>query len=217
MTYLVTTEIPYFTAIAKDVITNTWHFNWLNGGTPSNASFLFLDNNVRAALGGCYANATTNHMAAFCNQTATVVTIYDLDDPVPRVPVYQSTGTLSAVIKATSTLIAAETSVCVSYKAAFISGIPKASQRGRIFLGGIADNWVDPGTGALFPKPKPGTLTALGNSINDLLATPFADDWEWVVYSRKLMQTFPVVGGWIDNAFDTQRRRGNAASTRTLW
>jgi hypothetical protein len=38
----------------------------------------------------------------------------------------------------------------------------------------------------------------------------------WVVYSRKLNAFAAVHDMWVDDAFDTQRRRGEAPTTRTV-
>jgi hypothetical protein len=39
----------------------------------------------------------------------------------------------------------------------------------------------------------------------------------WSVWSRKNANTKLVTGGFVDNAFDTQRRRGEKASGRQTW
>jgi hypothetical protein len=40
---------------------------------------------------------------------------------------------------------------------------------------------------------------------------------EWVVRSDTTGATAPVTDGWVDNAFDTQRRRGNRATQRNVF
>jgi hypothetical protein len=39
----------------------------------------------------------------------------------------------------------------------------------------------------------------------------------WAIYSRAANQAYEVSGGFIDNEFDTQRRRQVDATARTTW
>jgi hypothetical protein len=50
-----------------------------------------------------------------------------------------------------------------------------------------------------------------------LVAANGSDDLDWVVYSPTSAETYEVAGGFIDTAFDIQRRRGSAAASRTNW
>lgn len=92
---------------------------------------------------------------------------------------------------------------------------PAARRRGRIYLG-----------------PLHASAGAAGGPNADLLvSTAFQDvvlaaatelentnvNLQWVVASDTAGEVYQVVGGWMDNAFDTQRRRGSAATVRTLW
>jgi hypothetical protein len=40
---------------------------------------------------------------------------------------------------------------------------------------------------------------------------------DWCVWSVADQIAVPVANGWIDNAFDVQRRRGVDYTSRTLW
>jgi hypothetical protein len=39
----------------------------------------------------------------------------------------------------------------------------------------------------------------------------------WAVYSRRDNAGYLVSNGWVDDAFDIQRRRGVSALVRSLW
>lgn len=92
---------------------------------------------------------------------------------------------------------------------------PAARKRGRIYLGPFMINGgVESG-----PSNDLAPNAALRNTITgacvDLMGAN--DDYEWVVYSPTTPAVWTVVGGYIDNAFDTQRRRGTAPTDRSDW
>jgi len=45
-------------------------------------------------------------------------------------------------------------------------------------------------------------------------ASDAAADWTWVVYSTVDNAMYPVDNGWVDNSWDTQRRRGVKPTAR---
>lgn len=217
MTYVLQHSVPYYTGIPEDVVTNTWHFDWLGGGTPTPTQLLACIVNVQLFYAGCYAGTgSVGTWGNYMSLGGGVIKMYNLDDPKPRVPVYTYTGTVAGTKDTTSSL-PTETACVLSYHTEFQSGIPKASQRGRIYLGGLGDGWLSTSTGSAFPILRSAARLQVANNATSLCAASLVDQWGWVVYSPKLDQSFAVAGGWVDNAFDTQRRRGQVATLRTLW
>jgi hypothetical protein len=111
--------------------------------------------------------------------------------------------------------------LCLSYKADYVGGFPQARQRGRIYLGGFA-TLLAAGSASSFPAVSSTSRTAIATAATALKTGLFADGWVWVVLSPtnvalNAQNTFTVTGGWIDNAADTQRRRGQKATARTSW
>jgi hypothetical protein len=51
----------------------------------------------------------------------------------------------------------------------------------------------------------------------DGVSLPVTNASLWGVHSRKNNNINAVTNGWIDNEFDTQRRRRILATARTLW
>lgn len=93
---------------------------------------------------------------------------------------------------------------------------PKARHRGRLFLG--------PWSIAAVAGPVAGHTyidIALQHSIvfqaAAMRAGLLAQDLDWCVWSRKDAAFRSVVGGFLDNAFDTIRSRGCDANGRTIW
>lgn len=92
---------------------------------------------------------------------------------------------------------------------------PAARKRGRIYLGPLnADTGLESSsTGDL--ELKGSIATMICRAMTDLEADNGSIGW--VVYSAADGANSPVVGGYVDNAYDTQRRRGVKSSSRTVW
>lgn len=207
-------SIPYNSGIPEDVVSNTFHFDSLAGEPINEARCTILSTHIAAFYSSVYTPTSVKCMADYLNPAATRMKFYDLSDPKPRTPVADLATPLS-VGALQATRLPAEAAAVLSYHTEYVSGINKASQRGRIFLGGICDPMVDPSTPSQAPRYKTVWIAAVGDFAGDLYAAALADEWGWVVYSEKLNQSFAVAGGWMDNAIDTQRRRGVPATVRT--
>lgn len=91
---------------------------------------------------------------------------------------------------------------------------PRARRRGRVYLGPLTTDGVTITDDA--PLLGPDLRTAMGAAavaLKDAAET----DWPWCVWSRADAILRPVVGGWTDNAPDTQRRRGQESTNRATW
>lgn len=100
------------------------------------------------------------------------------------------------------------------------SGItrPAARRRGRMFVGPL-HNAIGVGTDSM-PRPLPALVSSLVEASRFLASPDPAeplDDAILQVWSRTDAQVRDVVGGHVDNEFDTQRRRGMEATARTVW
>lgn len=209
-------SFKYFTNIPEDVITNTFHMLWNGVGDPLVTDFDAAKGDLKKFYERIFTNATTAGLAPWVLQTGVRVKAYDLSAPKPRVPAYDSTYTSAAVV-ATSSPLPPETALCLSYRSVPINGIPLASQRGRLYIGGIGTG-ITSGNSTTFPVPGSTLISNLTTSAAPSLVLDLAGhNWIWIVYSRKLGLPFTITDGWVDNAFDTQRRRGQKATARTTW
>lgn len=118
-----------------------------------------------------------------------------------------------------SSPLPAEVAITMSFNAAFGTDLeesgsmrPKARDRGRIYLGPLNILTLsEEGTtheGFITPNCKQTIAEAGAGFLADLdLAT-------WCVWSRADAALKPVVAGYVDNAFDVQRRRGVRSTAR---
>lgn len=106
-----------------------------------------------------------------------------------------------------------DTSIIVSWRTAFAG----RSFRGRTYLPPFHENQCEDTLGT-FPHLAPGTQTGLAVNAEALLTQLTAADAGLCVYSRTNGNANTIVGGYIDNNFDTQRRRGiTVAPTRVVF
>lgn len=206
--------IPFSTLIPEDVSVNTFHFS--GSDTVSDAA-----PTIKARLKDFYdlAPASTvplkNFYAGNCVFSSARIKVYDMDAPEPRVPVIDEGLGASNATPSGSKNLPSEVAICASFRAAAASGSPAARRRGRVYLGPLADGCVTTGTTAP-ARPNTSALTTVAQ-VCDRLAEASTANVLWTVYSRVDNQWRNVVAGWVDDAFDTQRRRGQSAVSRTTW
>lgn len=132
----------------------------------------------------------------------------------------------------------AEVACCLSMRSNTVPSIPRARRTGRIYIGPLNDGALAPPTGDGIARPAQGLLTDLRAAAARLKAGIIADGGTWVVYSRPFpgrdavvrpgrttlpalaarpnMTTHVIDQVWTDDAFDTQRRRGEKATAKTV-
>jgi len=147
------------------------------------------------------------------NTAGTRAKIYDLSDPKPRVPIWdQSLGVGSQTSSAAS--FPSEVALCLSYQSEPVSGVAQARRRGRIYIGPLAAA-TGTATAQTPVRPVAGHMTSLGAAAKALSSGPVGT--QWCVWSRKNSAFYPITHGYVDNAFDTQRRRGVDTTSKSLW
>lgn len=207
--------LPYTTNIPRDVITNTLYF-----GSPNGVSLSTSADTLQPVIRDFYLDAyATLGFAPWIAKSTASIRFYDLADPEPRQPEIRTMDL--STITTVNTLLPTEVSVVLSFHGAPTSGVPAARQRGRIYLGGLTNTVLQtaPTTGT-FPTVNPTFINDVRDAAVAMVNNVTDPQHTWVVYSRAtggLTPWYDVVGGWIDNTPDTQRRRGVEATSRTTW
>lgn len=208
-------RLPYFTGIPEDVTTNTFHY--ATGAAPTIAEIDAIQEGVRDFYIGAVTGASVGaYYAAYVSRAANAcqVETYNLDDPEPRQPLDSLAFTLTAATGTSN--LPAEAAVCLSYRAAYVSGSPNARRRGRAYIGPLSGAAMTAGSASAFPTPITGLVTSLLEAAQDYLAgVPDLAGASFGVYSPTDGAIRVGIEAWVDNAWDTQRRRGNAPSSRT--
>lgn len=94
---------------------------------------------------------------------------------------------------------------------------PKQSHTGRLYIGPLNANALARDGGEV--RLAGAFTAALALACHTLEADMLLDSptQAWVVWSRKLASVDQVNGGHVDNAPDTQRRRGVQSTARVAW
>lgn len=102
----------------------------------------------------------------------------------------------------------------VSLVCSFESAQPGPRGRGRIYVGPLRTTALDE---VATHVPRPEIL--FQGAVREAAVAMAADNTilQWGVVSQVNGAFYPVTGGWVDNAWDTQRSRGLAPTARTTW
>jgi len=138
-----------------------------------------------------------------------VLEIYRLSDNKPRVPWYTASGNVDFD---SAPALPAEVALCLSFQAEKVSGEPQARKRNRIYLGGFKSSANVNG------RPANELIQVMLFSAEEMLqAATNSISVNWIVWSTAANTWHLVESGWVDNAWDSQRRRGLAPTQRGLW
>jgi hypothetical protein len=200
--FITTAVIKTADNVAANYATNTYHFK---------ADDLTALSLAHAALTTFYQAIDTN-FSDMVNAGAggLEITSWDFGDSPPRAPVLTTTATLAGM---SINGLPPEVALCMSFQGARLSGVPQARRRGRVYIPFLTETAND-GTG----RPSSALITSIANAGQALLtASDGAATWEWEIYSSVAPGFTTVTDGWVDNEWDTQRRRGRVATSRTTF
>lgn len=209
------------TLLPEDVSTNTWHCS-TSDDVPANiltdtAAFIADLDTFYDSVGDILGEGMTG---------AGEFRAYNLADPEPRVPILI---TAFAYIPGTNQF-PGEVAIVGSFHADIGSGDIAARKRNRVYIGPVASTKGGIVTGG--NRPAAATVTQLRDALAALLvASNGSAAYTWQTFSptnagpKNPDGTYanltagidPVTGGWVDNAWDTQRRRGLATTSRSTF
>jgi len=217
---------------ARDVSQNTFHFQTVLANDEVNSV-----NDIETALIAFYNNIDSLY-SANCGITARIKT-YSLHDPTPRAPVDDITFTFTPAV--TAPVLPNEVAAVLSFRGANLSGVNRRRNRGRIYLGPLATEVaIDDVGDTKITSAARTTFTAAADSFLLPVPTPTsADTIHWGVFSKSdalgldVGEPAPaeepnytpgqaaagfheITQVWMDDAFDTQRRRGHRSLVRTI-
>lgn len=222
---------PLFTAqvslerdmgLPEDAVVNTMHFEGDEGlGLTDDETWDDLKDGLINRIVTFYQSIGTTFSSILSGNG--VVKLYNPRDPslpgAPRIP-RDSLG--FTFTPSTGASLPAEVALCLSYSGAAESGVNMRRRRGRIFLGPISASSISSGTAPL-NDARPSLALRNGILANfDVMATGVSGAARLAVYSPTGDPTnanvdaswTDVTIAWIDDAWDTIRKRGAAPSSR---
>lgn len=144
------------------------------------------------------------------------VKIYNMADPTPRLPVYTQ---VHSITPDTTIGLPHEVALVLTLEGTPASGVNQRRQRGRLYFGPISSDHHSLSNGNIYVS---STLQDMLRDAGEAMATPgLISGTQLCIYSPTTDATatlaasfFPVTRGHVDNAWDTQRRRGPDATSR---
>lgn len=197
--------------IAANFATNTFHFDIDEDPGLDNDKERICDEEITPAIAALYDSFRASTLGGL-QIGGHRIKYVDIDDPAPQYPFVESVWDFPSGVA--QVLLPSEVCIASSFEGVRVAGVNQASKRGRLFLGPLNVNANDNG------RVDAAARTAIANgfkAFKDSTDDAGFSGWIWTVYSRKLDIMTPVVMGHVDNAFDTQRRRGVSSTARTVW
>lgn len=193
--------------LAEDRVVNVFHFTGPGTYAEDEAA-------ARSAVAGFYSFSAGqtfsvgSWLSPWVSRTAELRS-YDLELPPDERPPTIEPLTLGV---AAAGGYVEEAAVCLSYR-----GSPPYTQRrrGRLYIGPLRESAATAASSTTPARPSPDIIGDLGRAA-EFLAN--SSGVTWCIRSSVPVENFvPIIGGYVDNAFDTQRRRGPDATSRTEW
>lgn len=211
--YRAQVTLPYVTGLPRDVAINTFTFaieDTLAGAPEVTDAIVSFYNLIQDP--GPTTNVLSDYLSAYIDRSTDACTIeyYDWEAPLGSSAVTTAQFTLLPTPEDAS--LPFEVAVCTSFVAQTAPG-PVARRRGRVYIGPLTVG----ATSALDDQPArvddalQRVLVAATQSLTD------TDGVDLAIWSRVDEAAKLVTGGWVDNEFDTQRRRQVEASSRLTW
>jgi hypothetical protein len=200
-TYKFTVSVQHDSTLPRDAIVNTLYFR--NSALGADLPIVGTDLD---ALADDLASVFQGNWYGASPLRRITVKAYDTEGAPPHRP--QSTRVKNDTALAVTVSYPSEIALCLSFK-----GGPERWQRGRIYLpANLAVNWTSAST--LSARPQSGMITQALN-LADALSGLGGPNIDWMVHSADHPDS-KVTEAWVDDEWDTQRRRGLKATTRTI-
>lgn len=192
-------------SLSANYVTNSWCF--VTTDDPSDAEFTEYTGHFKE-----FYDSLSGILSLPITQNGHEIKYYDLDQAVPpNYPLAIQTFNLTTAPSAAG--LPSEVAACLSFQGEKVPGFPQRRRRGRVYIGPIAQ--------ASNTSGRPSTTL---RSTFAASAVELCDDLkgssnvaQLAVWSVTDGAAVVVTDGWVDDAWDTQRRRGVQRTARTTW
>lgn len=220
----VTVTFEHKSLMPRDRVVNTFCF-LTAGDFVDPLEFSDIEEAIRAFYNDVHAPAgrsIASYISPSMSRTANpIIRHYDVTNDLGGTPAGSPVSEINMPnlgMNVSAGALPAEVSVCLSFNAAYGVDVefapgarPRARDRGRLYIGPLGLDAVD--TSAAPPRaiPSAGLLDAVLQGGAFLRSNANVD---WRVWSRRAASTKTVVSVSVDDAFDTQRRRGERPTAK---
>jgi hypothetical protein len=214
--------------IPADAIVNDFHIAF--GTSPSGGDITA----IQTALEAFYNTTASGASGTLCSRLGDVFDIGSNKMTINTYAIPPSRGISGAPVATTSWTLTSvggttlpEEVACVLSLRANVTGVPEfgpgrttrpaARRRNRIYLGPLSVAVITEDSTTHRPSPSSGFRTDVTKAAAALHAAIIAvSGATWQCFSPTDWEMYECITCWVDDAFDTQRRRGPKAVARTL-
>lgn len=189
--------------VSEDFVTNSFAF-----GGPDPVGQM---TGITAAIKAFYDAIRSTCLPGVIAQNNHVIKYTELPGVKPNYPILETTFNLTTAPSGAE--LPHEVAIVSSFQGDRAAGFPQARRRGRIYIGPLLTSAVSSG------RPSAACIAAISGASQAFRGAiaSLPDSTVWAVWSPSDGIAVEVTDGWVDNAFDTQRRRGVKANSRTVW
>lgn len=187
-------------ALPENAATNTWYFS---ADTPTGVT------NMQAGLYAFY-QSIGSMMSNDIDMDSSVIKWYELDGLNPTGPPDIEQSLLGVGTGLTAGV--PEVALVMAYRSA-LTGPPffPGRHRGRVYIGPLASTSGNRPAASTVTQLRDAGAALLLDSSNGGVGTT---EYLWLQRSQTAASFSEVDAGYVDNEFDTQRRRGRKATSR---
>lgn len=199
---------------AKDQYINTFHFIHADPIDETAIGELAVLLQSFYKLTTDAGGAIAEYYSGQCMGAGEHIKMYDISQPKPRSPIYDALNPAAVIAPIGAQNLPDQVSAVLSMEA-WLSGLGVdetpgptniARRRGRIYLGPLNANVLD-ASGRTQSRIKEIFPRIVVAAATRLMADGISAGWTWVVYSRANNMSYTLARVWMNDAFDTQRRR----------
>jgi hypothetical protein len=188
--------------IPADYVTNSWALVTDEVDPPWPA--------ITAAFKTFYDNLALNFYPGQVAQNGHVIKYTELPGTPPNYPVEEATFNFATA--PTGETLPSEVALVSSFQDIRRPGEVQARKRGRVYIGPLKTGTM---TGGRPGVVSIGTLKTITRNL--VVALEAIDSTGLGIWSGANQDFVLALNGWVDNAFDTQRRRGIESTARETW
>lgn len=212
--------------LPEDRVVNSWSF--ITPLAPVDFDLL----NIESALQAFYNTIPTPAASAVCSWMSNSLSRtvkptyrhYDVSGALTGAPAGSPVRTALAATTlgatGSTTGLPAEVAAVLSFQAQYGTDVefgpgtrPRARDRGRVYIGPLTSGVLNSDGTTARVSLISTAQTAIAEAGRHLIEDTGT---EWAVWSRAAGVMKPVSSVWVDDAFDTQRRRGQAPLSRLV-
>lgn len=217
--FFITTSLERKTGLSEDRVVNGWHYV-APSGQPAQADY----DNWAINYGNFMAALAPYLSPAFSRIPGSVVQDFYKIPPEKALlgpPHHSQLGNLGG--STTGLAMPSEVALCLSLDGTTTQdpehgagGVrPASRKRNRVFLGPLNDdmNSTNPTTGE--SEPAAGTIDLINIAYaQHMVSAMINNGWIPMLFSKVAWALWPLLRAWIDNAWDSQRRRGTKPTVK---